>query len=153
MSELAPRAVARLGHAVFPVVAAVPTVCFIGTLLTDLAYWKSAEMMWADFSAWLVTTGVVFGFIALIVFIVDLLRGPFVRAQLPPWPFAVASLVALVLGTLNMLIHTRDAWTSVVPWGIALSAVTAIVIVVAGWMGRMAIYRQRIAVQPIGAVS
>ena len=150
MSLVTPRAAARPGYALYPVAVAVPTLCFIGTLLTDFAYWKSAEMMWADFSAWLVSTGVVFGFIALIVWIVDLIRGPFVRAQLPAWPYAVANLVALVLGTLNMLVHTRDAWTSVVPWGLTLSAVVAVLVVVAGWMGRTAALREAIAVRQIG---
>lgn len=150
MSLVTPRATARPGYALYPVAVAVPTLCFIGTLLTDFAYWKSAEMMWADFSAWLVSTGVVFGFIALIVWIADLIRGPFVRAQLPAWPYAVANLVALVLGTLNMLVHTRDAWTSVVPWGLTLSAVVAVLVVVAGWMGRTAALREAIAVRQIG---
>jgi uncharacterized membrane protein len=27
----------------------IPIVCFVGVLLTDLTYWWSAEMMWADF--------------------------------------------------------------------------------------------------------
>ena len=26
----------------------VANACFIGTLLTDVTYWRSAEMMWAD---------------------------------------------------------------------------------------------------------
>jgi len=150
MSLVTPRAAVRPGYAFFPVVVAVPIVCFIGTLLTDFAYWKSAEMMWADFSAWLVSTGVVFGFIALIVWIVDVLRGPFVRAQLPAWPYAIAYLAALVLGTLDMLVHTRDAWTSVVPWGLALSAVTAVIVVVAGWMGRTAVLSETLAVRRVG---
>ena len=150
MSELPPRSTARIGYPFFPVMLAVPTVCFIGALFTDLAYWKSAEMMWADFSAWLVTTGVVFGFMALGVWVVDLLRGPFVRAQLPPWPYAIAHLVALVLGVLNMLVHTRDAWTSVVPWGLTLSSMVTVILLVAGWMGRTAGYRERIAVREVG---
>lgn len=151
MSQVTPRPAARPGYAFYPVAVAIPTVCFVGTLLTDLVYWRSAEMMWADFSAWLVTTGVVFGFVTLVVWVVDLLRGPFVRAQLPSWPFAIANVVALALGTLNMLVHTRDAWTSVVPWGLALSAVVAIIVVVAGWMGRSSVYREYVAVQQVGA--
>jgi uncharacterized membrane protein len=152
MVQTTPRSTIRVGYPLYPVVAAVPAVCFVGTLLTDLAYWKSAEMMWADFSAWLITTGVVFGFITLIVWIVDAMRGPFVRAQLPPWPYAIVYVVVLALATLDMLFHTRDAWTSVVPWGLALSAVVAVLVLVTGWMGRMAVYRERIAVRPAGVV-
>jgi uncharacterized membrane protein len=150
MSETRPRTAVGIRYPFFPVALAVPTVCFIATLLTDLAYWKTAEMMWADFSAWLVTTGVIFGFVALVVWVVDLLRGPFVRAQLPPWPCAIAQVVALALANVNMLVHTHDAWTSVVPWGLVLSAIVAVLVLVAGWMGRTAMYRERIAVQQVG---
>ena len=50
-----------------PVIIWIPLTCFIGALLTDLAYWRSAEMMWADFSAWLVSVGVLLACIAAIV--------------------------------------------------------------------------------------
>ena len=43
-----------------------PIVCFIGALLTDITYWQTAEMMWADFSAWLVTVGLIMGVLAFI---------------------------------------------------------------------------------------
>jgi uncharacterized membrane protein len=33
-----------------------------------------------------------------------------------------------------MLVHTRDAWTAVVPWGIGLSAASAIVVLATAWM-------------------
>lgn len=33
--------------------------------------------------------------------------------------------------------HTRDAWTSVVPWGLILSAAIAAVILVTAWMTRI----------------
>lgn len=152
MSQVTPCTTVHAGAPLFPVVFVISVTCFIGTLLTDLTYWRTAVMMWADFSAWHVTAGVAIGYIALIVWIIDALRGPFVRAQLPAWSYAVAKLIVLALATFNMLILTRDTWTSVVPWGLALSAVVAIIVVVAGWMGHMAVYRERVAVQPVGVV-
>ena len=44
---------------IHPILVPVPIACFIGVLLTDVTYWWSADMMWADFSAWLVTVGVI----------------------------------------------------------------------------------------------
>ena len=105
--------------------------CLAGTLLTDLAYWRTAEMMWTDFSAWLVTAGTIIGYVALIAALIELsIR----RAQRPPWPYLIGNLVALLLATLNMFVHTRDAWTSVVPWGLILSAVVVFVLLCAGVM-------------------
>jgi uncharacterized membrane protein len=54
------------------------------------------------------------------------------RLDQTAWPFAIGMIVALILATFNMLLHTRDAWTSVVPWGVVLLAVVVIVLV-AGW--------------------
>jgi uncharacterized membrane protein len=34
---------------------------FVGALITGVAYWRTAQMMWANFSAWLVTVGVIMG--------------------------------------------------------------------------------------------
>jgi uncharacterized membrane protein len=34
----------------------IPIVCFIGALITDIAYVVTADIMWADFSAWLRVT-------------------------------------------------------------------------------------------------
>jgi uncharacterized membrane protein len=42
---------------------------------------------------------------------------------------------AAILSIVNVLVHTRDAWTSVVPTGITLSAIVAALLLVAGIRG------------------
>ena len=57
-NELILQPTARVArHPIHPMLVSVPIVCFIGALLTDITYAVSAEMMWADFSAWLLTIG------------------------------------------------------------------------------------------------
>jgi uncharacterized membrane protein len=90
----------------------IPIACFLGVLLTDLTYWWSAEMMWANFSAWLVSVGVIFGYLAAIFGLIDFLGSRSIRAQKPAWPHAIGNVVLLILATLNMFVHSRDAWTS-----------------------------------------
>jgi uncharacterized membrane protein len=123
-----------------------PIACFVGTLLTDITYWRTSEMMWADFSAWLVTVGVIMGYLAAIVGLIDFLGSRAIRRQSPAWPHVIGNLIALVLATFNMLIHTRDAWTSVVPWGIVLSAVVVVILLFTGWMGWSMVYGHRVGV-------
>jgi hypothetical protein len=84
-------------------------------LLTDLTYWWSAEMMWANFSAWLVSVGVIFAYLAAVFGLVDFLGSRSVRAQSPAWPRAIGNVVLLILATLNMFVHSRvpDYLTSV----------------------------------------
>lgn len=123
-----------------------PIVCFVGALITDLAYWFTGEMMWADFSAWLVTVGVITGFLAAIAGLIDFLGNPLVRAQAPAWPHVIGNVIVLVLATLNMFVHSRDAWTSVVPTGLILSAVVVLILLFTGWMGGSMVYRHHVGV-------
>jgi uncharacterized membrane protein len=124
----------------------IPIVCFVGVLLTDLTYWWSAEMMWANFSAWLVTIGVIFAYLVAVFGLIDFIRRRSIRAQSPAWPQAIGNVVILILATLNMFIQSRDTWTSVVPWGLALSAATVLVLIFTVSMGRSMVYRDRLGV-------
>ncbi|WP_214475585.1 DUF2231 domain-containing protein [Mesorhizobium sp. dw_380] len=112
---------------------AVANACFIGTLLTDLTYWRTAEMMWADFSAWLLFAGLVVGVLAVIAALFDLFSRRMSGAR--RWPYLFGSLVVLVISFFNALVHSRDAWTSVVPTGLILSAAAVIVILLTGPLG------------------
>lgn len=103
-------------------------------------------MMWADFSAWLVTVGVIIGFIAAIFGLIDFASNRLIRAQPPAWPHALGNVLVLILATLNMFVHSRDAWTSVVPWGLTLSAVCVLILIFTVWMGRSMVYRHRVGV-------
>lgn len=134
------------GRPIHPMLVPFPIVCFVGVFLTDWAYWATAEMMWADFSAWLVTVGVITGYLAAIAGLIDFLGNRLVRAQGPAWPHALGNFVVLILATLNMLIHTRDAWTSVVPWGLTVSTIVVLILLFTGWMGWSLAYRQRVGV-------
>jgi uncharacterized membrane protein len=103
-------------------------------LAADIAYWCTANMLWADFAAWLLTVGVIVGYVT---FVVALFEAFAIRSALrPTLTYAVGNVAALILATVNMLVHTRDAWTSVVPWGLVLSAAVVIVLILTGWMTR-----------------
>jgi len=108
--------------------------CLIGGLLTDLAYWHSAEMMWADFSAWLISVGTVLAAIAFIVGLFDWLTGRLSGMDGPAMLQLLFYFAALVVSIFNTFIHSRDAWTSVVPWGVSLSAMAVLLLLLSCWM-------------------
>jgi uncharacterized membrane protein len=138
-------ATARIAaHPIHPMLVPIPIACFVGTLLTDIAYWRTAEMFWSDFSAWLISAGVVIGWLAAIVGAIDFFGSRGVRNLAAAWAHGIGNLVVLTLATLNMLVHTHDAWTSVVPWGLTLSAITVVLLLVTGWMGWSMVYRHRV---------
>ncbi|MFZ5736575.1 MAG: DUF2231 domain-containing protein [Pseudomonadota bacterium] len=136
---------ARIGaHPIHPMLVPVPIACFVGTLLTDIVYWQTAEMTWSNFSAWLISVGVVVGWLAAIFGAVDLLANRGIRNITAAWIHGIGNLLVLALATINMFVHTHDAWTSVVPWGLTLSALTVLILLVTGWMGWALVYRYRV---------
>lgn len=136
------------GHPIHPMLVPIPIVCFIGALVTDIAYWATAQMMWADFSSWLLFVGLIFGVLAAIAGLTDFLGNRLIRTQTQVWPHLLGNLIVLILAFFNVLIHTRDAWTSVVPTGIILSIVTVLILPVTGWLGWALVYRHRVGVSP-----
>lgn len=114
--------------------AAFAAACFVGTLATDIAYSRTANVMWADFSDWLLTVGVIVGWATVIIALIEtfLIRAPLCsRLRVG---YVIGSVAALILATFDMLMHTRDAWTSIVPWGLVLSAATVLILILTGWV-------------------
>lgn len=134
------------GHPIHPMLVPIPITCFVGALLTDIAYVASAEIIWANFSAWLLVAGVIFGVLAAIAGLTDFLGNRLVRAQPPAWPHLIGNAVVLILSIVNLMIHMRDGWTSVWPSGLALSAITVLILPVTGWLGWALVYRHGVGV-------
>lgn len=121
------------GHPYSSLFLPVPVVCFVGALLTDLAYVNSDGLrQWANFSAWFLAAGLLFGIIAMILMLIDLARLPQLRTQWGWGAFGIL-VVSLILEFINSLIHARDGWTAVMPVGLILSAIGAIAIMSYGW--------------------
>lgn len=134
------------GHPIHPILVPIPMVCFMGALVTDITYWVTAEIMWADFSSWLLIVGLIFGALAALAGLIDFLSNRLIRSLAPAWPHVLGNLIVLILAFFNTLIHTRDAWTSVVPAGLILSVVTVLILPVTGWLGWALVYRHRVGV-------
>lgn len=132
------------GNILLPLLAAPPATCLTGALITDIAYWQTADMQWANFSAWLLAAGLVVALFAGIAGLIDLIADRRVRALGIAWGYAGGNLLAWLVAIVNSFIHSRDAWTSVVPTGLVLSALTVVILLVTGWMGWDLVYRTRI---------
>ena len=94
-------------HPVHPMLVSVPIVCFIGALLTDITYAVSAEMMWANFSAWLLVVGFIIGVLAAIAGLIDFLGGRGIRALGTAWLHLIGNLIVLVLAFFNVKLLLR----------------------------------------------
>jgi uncharacterized membrane protein len=133
-------------HPIHPMLVPIPIICFVGALMTDISYYATAEMMWADFSAWLLIVGLIGGVLAAIAGLIDFWGNRLIRTQGPAWPHLLGNALVLVLSFFNAMIHTRDAWTSVVPTGIILSIIVVLILPVTGWLGGTLAYRRDMGV-------
>ncbi|WP_346656129.1 DUF2231 domain-containing protein [Bradyrhizobium sp. dw_78] len=131
---------------VHPMLVPFPIVCFVGALVTDIAYARTANVMWADFSDWLLVIGMIMGGLATIAGLIDFLGNRLIRAQAPAWPHMIGNIVVLLLALLNTLVHTRDAWTSVMPVGLILSVIVVLILPITGWLGWSMVYRHGVGV-------
>ena len=104
----------------------------IAAFVTDYMYYNTSLMQWANFSAWLIAGGLVLALVASIFLLIDVLLGH--AGTLHRLEF-IGLVVVVVLSIFNVLIHSRDAWTSVVPSGIIISAICAILLLVMSFRG------------------
>jgi uncharacterized membrane protein len=146
-SSLALRPTAQIArHPIHPMLVPIPIACFIGVLITDIAYAVTADIMWSDFSAWLLLVGLIGGVLAGIAGLTDFLSKPQIRRQPPAWPHMLGNLAVLVISFFNLLIHTRDGWTSVMPVGLILSIIVVLILPLTGWLGWSMVYRYGVGV-------
>ena len=143
-----PRSTAAIaGHPLHAMLVPVPIVCFVGTFVTDLVYAKTAEMQWANMSAWMLTIGLIVAVFAALAGIVDFLGDGHIRRLRPAWIHVVGNVVALLLSIVNAFVHSRDAYTSVVPLGVTLSGLVVLILLVTGWNGWEMVYRHGVGVK------
>lgn len=141
MSHTAAAALKVGRHPLHALLAHAPNVLFAAALVTDLAYWKTTDILWADGSDWLLAFGALFAVLAALAGIVDFVAVRRNRGGAGLF-HAWGSLVVLVLAILNNFVHSRDAYTSVVPGGLILSVLTVVVLAVTGWVGGEMLYRE-----------
>jgi uncharacterized membrane protein len=107
-------------------------VLLIAAFGTDSTYYMTALWQWANFSVWLITAGLIVTLVAAILLLIDFATGR--AGRLNTGSFILVTAAAL-LSLVDAFVHSRDAWTSVVPQGILLSAVSTILLFIAGARG------------------
>ncbi len=115
-----------------PGLISVGATLLIAGLVSDIVYWRTLLFQYNNMSQWLVAGGLVFALLAAVAFVIDLaLR----RVGHVAWPRFAALAVVAVLGIINAFVHSRDAYSAVVPQGITLSLITTIILLAVGLTG------------------
>jgi uncharacterized membrane protein len=143
-----PRSTASiLGHPIHPMLVPVPITCFVGALITDIVYAQTAAMQWANFSVWLITIGLLVSVLVVLAGLIDFLGDRRIRRIGASWIHGAVNGLALVLSIFNAFVHSRDAYTSVVPTGLILSAIVVVLLAIGAWNGGSLVYRHGVGVR------
>lgn len=104
----------------------------IGALVTDILYWRTLLPEWETFSIWLLTGGLILAALAGLGLVVDVRLAR--MSGISGGRFLALGAAAL-LSLLNAFIHSRDGYTAVVPQGLGLSAIVAVLLLAVGRRG------------------
>lgn len=118
---------------IYRILSAFPIAAFSLTVVTDMAYWRTANLLWLHFSEWLLLAGIVFAVAAALVRLLEAATG---WRRFSPL-YYVAGLAVLVLAALNNFIHTADGITAVIPSGLVISILTVLAMCVTALFGRI----------------
>jgi uncharacterized membrane protein len=135
------------GHPIHPLLVPFPIAFLVGALLTDIVFWRTADLFWSRSSEWLIGAGLVMGALAAVAGLTDFLTISRVRSLAAGWVHFLGNAAALVLALWNLLRRTSgEPGAAVVPNGIILSAVVVAIFLVTGWLGGELVFRHRIGV-------
>lgn len=119
-------------NAVHGILLAFPIALFTSAMISDIAYLRTAEMQWTNFSAWMIAGALFFGGVVLawsLIRLVLAFRSPSRKRRLL---YTVVVAIMWVLGLVNAFKHSQDAWSSVGAFGMGLSVICTLLALVAG---------------------
>lgn len=122
-------------------------IAFLTTLvLTDLAWVLTADEFWLRLSLWLVGSGAIMGAVAGIAGTIELLLIPGVRRRGVSWSHFVAAVTLISVAFTNWSLRLIGNNELMLPWGLALSILGALLVALSGWLGGSLVFDHRIGV-------
>lgn len=137
------------GHPLHPVMIHFPVAALMALVASDLAFWYTNDPFWMRTGLWLAGVGAFGGWIASTAGIIDLVTVARIRRLITGWSHAIVAVVMLSLASLNWLLRFNDP-SAILPWGLAISLVTAALIALTGWLGGQLVYEHAVGVEVEG---
>lgn len=122
-----------------------PVALFPAALLTDIAYLRTEQIQWTNFSAWLIAGAMVFTGLVLAWAVVSLVIGLRGGDRLRRMVYAGVLAGLFVVGLINAFQHSRDGWSSVGTFGLLLSIISAILALAAGVIAHSSLFSREVA--------
>lgn len=136
--------IAIFGHPIHAMSVAFPvalTFCLLGA---DLLYWWTGDVFWARAGVWAAGTGFLFGMLAGISGTAELLLVPGIRARAPAWTHFIIAVTLLAMLGANWGYRLTGYEAAVLPFGLLMSVLCAIVVSATGWHGGKLVFDYRL---------
>lgn len=136
------------GHPIHPMLVPFPIALLVATFACDIAFWWSGNPFWARAAAWALGAGIATGALAAMAGLADFLGNARIRALRDAWHHFVGNGAVLVLAFVNLYLRWSavSVEAKVLPWGLALSAIVAGLLLYTGWKGGEMVYRHLVGV-------
>ena len=115
----------------------LPASFLLATLVSDCAYWATANAFWSHLSEWLLGGGLASGAIAAAEGLIRYLSGGGIRPSRTCWLHVSGNLLALLLSLSNLVYRiNEDGGRAVVPAGLSLTAIVVGLLFLTAHLGR-----------------
>ena len=131
--------VAISGHPLHAMSVHFPIAFVFATLGVDILYWWSGDMFWLRVGLWSSGGAFFLGMAAGIVGTAELLLVAGIRARAASWAHAIAGMTLIAVMGANWGVRMTNV-LEVLPQGLFLSALSAVLTGMAGWHGGKLIF-------------
>lgn len=133
-------------HPIHPMLVTFPIAFLSMVVVTDLLHLWLGAPFWAELSFWFNVGGLGFGVLAGLVGTLDMMSIRVVRRHVSAWNHFIVAVMVLAMAALGVWLRVPDPVAAVWPWGLLSSAVMAVLVGVAGWLGGTLSFRHGIGV-------
>ena len=123
-----------------------PIAFLLAMVPADIAWVLTGDEFWARLALWMAGAGFVMGTIAGIAGTIELLIIPGVRRRGASWSHFIAAVTLLSVAFTNWYLRLADPQALIVPLGLSLSVLGALLTGVAGWLGGNLVFEHQIGV-------
>ncbi len=132
-------AIAVAGHPLHAMTVHFPIALVFVTLSIDILYWWSGDAFWLRAGLWSSGGAFFMGVAAGIVGTAELLAVAGIRERVASWAHAVAAMMLISIAGLNWGLRVSES-INVLPHGLLVSLLAALVTGMAGWHGGKLIF-------------
>lgn len=138
--------IAIAGHPIHAMLNTFPIVFLLTIVASDLAWILLQDPFWARLSMWLAGAGAATGLVAGFVGAIDFFVIPEVRRISMSWSHFVAAVMLIATAFVNWLLRVSDSTALILPWGLVLSILGMVLVVIAAWLGANLVFDEKIAI-------